>query len=531
MAKFADSNSIYRNVLNPRQKRTLLLLIIFWFFLLTFFTLWWFEKRHFVTAYGLVLNSIIIFWNYFIPAYFFYFVARMKVADSKLPVPKFKVAMVVTKTPAEPFSVLKKTLIGCLEQKFPHDTWVADENPVPETIKWCKENNVRISCRKDAAGYHNARWPRRAGSKEGNLAFFYDKYGYEFYDIVVQFDIDHIPGKNYLEEILRPFADDKVGYVSAPSICNLNEKESWSARARLYAESIMHGPLQAGHTNGFAPLCIGSHYAVRTKALKQIGGLGPEFAEDHSTTLLLNAAGWRGAHALYAIARGEGPATFSDCMIQEFRWSRSLTVLLLTLMPKVWKKLTPKFRFQFLFSQLWYPLFSGVMFLGLFLPLISVVLGVPLVSIPYLSFLLLSLFLDFSVLLIVFFLKRNGLFRPENAKIISWEVAVFQLVRWPYAMYGIIMAILDVVSGSDFKIMITPKGEAVERDFSFGILNPYVVLVAVYLTILYFSEYSPQVAGYYYFSYLIVLYYILSIWVIVTKHYREKRVFDIKIND
>ena len=96
----------------------------------------------------------------------------------------------------------------------------------------------------------------------------------------------------------------------------------------------MHGSLQAGYNGGLAPLCIGSHYAVRTVALRQIGGLGPELAEDHSTTLLMNAFGWRGVHALDAIAFGYGPRTFADLVTQEFQWSRSLVTLLLQYSPK-----------------------------------------------------------------------------------------------------------------------------------------------------------------------------------------------------
>ena len=45
-------------------------------------------------------------------------------------------------------------------------------------------------------------------------------------------------------------------------------------------------------------------------------------ARIHSTSLLLNAAGWRGIHAIDAIAYGDGPRTFADCVTQEFQWAR-----------------------------------------------------------------------------------------------------------------------------------------------------------------------------------------------------------------
>src|SRR4029078_4773119 len=198
--------------------------------------------------------------------------------------------------------------------------------------------------------------------------------GYENYDVVIQMDADHVPEPGYLEETLRRFRDPKVGYVAAHSICDRNVGESWSARGRLNAEGALHGALQAGYNGGLAPLCIGSHYAVRTAALKSIGGLGPELAEDHSTTLMFNANGWTGVHAIDAIARGEGPKTFADLARQEFQWARSLTTILLRHTPACLAQLHPRLRFQFIFSELWYFLFSFFMFLMFLIPIVALLL-------------------------------------------------------------------------------------------------------------------------------------------------------------
>ena len=126
----------------------------------------------------------------------------------------------------------------------------------------------------------------------------------------------------------------------------------------------MHGPYQLGLNGGFVPLCIGSHYSVRTSALKQIGGLGPELAEDFSTTFLLNAAGWQGAFCHKAIASGDGPQTFYDGMKQEFQWSRSLTNLLLTIVPPRLRHLPLRKRLQMAYAVIWYPSIAAVSFIG-----------------------------------------------------------------------------------------------------------------------------------------------------------------------
>src|SRR2546430_15410972 len=136
---------------------------------------------------------------------------------------------------------------------------------------------------------------RRTRCKEGNLAYFYDHWGYRHYDVVVQFDCDHRPSPTYLAEMVRPFTDPAVGYVAAPSVCDANAATSWAARGRLYREATFHGAFQLGHSDGWAPACIGSHYAVRTTALQDIGGLRAPPPPGVSTPLPLHPGGWRRA--------------------------------------------------------------------------------------------------------------------------------------------------------------------------------------------------------------------------------------------
>ena len=294
-----------------------------------YFWVWWLQPKHNIGTVWFVLNSIALGWATLIPLYLLSLYIRGRVSGGQVAPPGGRVAMVVTKAPSEPWIVVRQTLEAMLAQDYPHDTWLADEDPACETIAWCKAHGVRVSTRKGVAAYHRTTWPRRTRCKEGNLAYFYDHYGYDLYDFVVQMDADHVPSCGYLREMLKPFSNPLVGYVSAPSICDKNAAKNWSARGRLYVEATVHGLLQAAYSNGWAPLCIGSHYAVRTRALREIGGLGPELAEDHSTTLMMNAHGWRGVHAFNAIAHGDGPSTFRDLITQEFQWSRSLMTIFL----------------------------------------------------------------------------------------------------------------------------------------------------------------------------------------------------------
>ena len=388
-------------VLSTKQKRLLKIFIGLWLIAVWWFWVWWLQPQH-ILGYGrYFINTILLSWTLLLPGYFFFFVLRMKKTNPALSIPdNWRIAMVVTKAPSEPWSVVKKTLTAMLNQLTTHDTWLADEDPQPETIDWCNQHGVKISTRKGVIDYHRATWPRRTKCKEGNLAYFYDHYGYANYDFVVQLDADHVSTPGYLEAMIRPFNDSKVGYVSAPSICDANAGSSWVARSRLYIESGLHGPLQTGYNNGLAPLCIGSHYAIRTEALKQIGGLGPELAEDFSTSLMMNAGGWKGVHAVDAIAHGDGPASFTDFIIQEFQWSRSMVMILLTMFRSHWLKLPFKLKIQFIFLMLWYPLYGLMMLMAFFLPLIALITNTPWVNVDYMTFALYTGILSFVGLLI-----------------------------------------------------------------------------------------------------------------------------------
>ncbi|WP_298261752.1 glycosyltransferase [uncultured Litoreibacter sp.] len=487
-----------------------------------FFWIWWLQPEHNVGWGRYVIVSSCLFWIYFLQGYFVAMFLRAQRIAAHVGVPKpARVAMVVTKAPNEPFAILRETLGAMLAQDVPHDTWLADEDPQAETIEWCAAHGVKISTRQGVAEYHQPVWPRRTRCKEGNLAYFYDHYGYSQYDFVAQLDADHVPQSGYLREVLRPFSDPSIGYVSAPSICAQNARTSWAARTRLHAEAMFHGVLQAGYSNGWAPMCIGSHYAVRTAALRQIGGLGPELAEDHSTSLLMNAAGWRGMHAMDAIAIGQGPANLSDLVTQEFQWSRSLLTLLLAHTPRYVRSLPARQKFQFVFSQLWYPLFAVFMAVMFALPAFALLLDTRFVDVTYPAFLL-HVFPTIVVLVgLAFVIRRDGFFRPLNAKVLGWEKALFAALQWPWVLWGCTMAVWDRLSGKFVDFRVTPKGEAASASVPWRVLAPYFALASASLAPVIFATNVANAAGFYIFALVNAAIYTSLFAIIVTNHLRE----------
>ena len=500
------------------QQVVLYVFIALWVAFMARFWMWWLSSYHADIPVQFAINTALLAWTTILPSYYLYFLTKMKKVNLEIRIPSgLRVAMVVTKTPHEPFSVVRETLEAMLTQEYPHDTWLADEEPREEVLRWCGEHDVQVSSRFRVAEYHNPTWPRRTKCKEGNLAYFYDMYGYDQYDVVVQMDADHRPAAGYLEAMLHPFADPAVGYVSAPSICDANAKDSWTVRMRLYAEATLHGSLQAGYNDGWAPLCIGSHYAVRTKALREVGGLGPELAEDHSTTLLMNAFGWRGVHALDAEAHGDGPATFHDCIIQEYQWSKSLMVVLLKYFPKYGRQLSLKLKFQFLFSELWYPLFACSMVLAFLQPVAALVTRTPWAHVGYIDFLAHSVPPVALLMVVVWWVKRNGWLRPQNTPILRWEPVLFELARWPWVLLGIVGALWEVVRAKPVEFRITPKGEAVSRHIPFKTIVPYAFIAGISLLAVIGVQNAGGARGYYFLLLVNAFLYLLLLGAVLLK--------------
>lgn len=517
-------NRHLRPVLARGQRRVLACLIVLWSAVNAWAWSWWLQPSSFGSPVGLSINSALLSVESIgLPVWFFFWIWRMRRPDAGLEPADLRTAMVVTKAPSEPWPVVRETLEAMLDQDFPfdYDVWLADEQPSDETCAWTERHGVSVSTREGVVAYHRPTWPRRTRCKEGNLAHFYDTWGYELYDVVAQLDADHVPDRSYLRHIAGPFRDPHVGYVAAPSICDRNAEHSWSARGRLYAEAVLHGPTQAGHSGGCAPSCIGSHYAVRTSALREIGGLGPELAEDFTTTLMMSSHGWHGVFAVDAVAHGDGPATIADCMTQEFQWSRSMMNVLLQINRRYWSGLSRAAKLRLGFCQIWYPLFAILMLASVLIPIVAIVTRTPPMRVSLGGFYLHFGPPTFVLLLAVLWLRRLKWLRPVTAKAVSWEIALFQLARWPWVLFGCAQAIAGWIARREFSFRVTPKGRVGCSPLPFRVVLPYVLLALICAAPAILNLDAGRAHGYYVLTLINATLYLLTAIAVVVAHVRE----------
>ncbi len=484
--------------LSRGSHRILLVLTVVFLITLAAFFSWWFSPAHRLSWPGFVANSALLIIVLVLPVYFLLTVNRMRRVNPHLPVPDLRVAMVVTKAPSEPWSMVRATLEAMLAQDYPgdYDVWLADEDPTDEVIEWCLLRGIGVSTRRGDERYQRLTWPRRRRCKEGNLAYFYDYYGYAKYDVVSQLDADHVPDRHYLKEMVRPFWNPAVGYVAAPSICDANAGQSWAVMGRPHEEASFHGAQQLGLNVDGTPVCIGSHYAVRTAALRQIGGVGPELAEDFTTSYLLNVAGWRGAYAIDAVAHGDGPPSFAAMVTQEFQWSRSLTKALMHLVLRTWTRLPTALGLRFIFQSGVYVLLSLMFVGGVVLFSVASATRSPWVAVNILAFFGLWLLLSGWLLVAAFQLRRNDLIRPVGSPIVSWQRALYAGSRFPFILLGVGAAVMESIVPRTIDFKVTPKGDVGPQPFPVRLVVPFAIVAVILAGSASIGLGSPNVIGY-----------------------------------
>jgi cellulose synthase (UDP-forming) len=419
---------------------------------------WWFRKEHVVwnvfSITMFILVSLAFFYDTtFLPTVYLFFVGKMrKPPERRAPRAQsdVKVAMVTLCVPSkESFGVIERQLKAMVNVKYPHDSWVLDEEGDPRVRALAKRLGVKYFTRKGREEYNQSHPPFQAKTKAGNFNAWLDAHGRR-YDFVTQLDIDHVPSPDYLNNVLGYFEDPRVAWVQGPSI--YGNFDNWTARGAAEQELVLQGPLQMGFY-GFnqTPYIIGSHTTYRVEALLQIGGFQPTRAEDHLDTVVLAAHGWKGVFIPEPIAVGDGPETLNIYLAQQFAWAYSLMQVLLCYFPKYIRNLSVRHVLQFLFSETWYPLYGMSMAILFLMPLCSLIFNVPIATMSFFGFLVHYLPVAVSCFGIWCWTRRW--FQPKGLTL-SWRGIVLHIARWPIIMW----ALINVLFGVKRPYMITPKG-------------------------------------------------------------------------
>jgi cellulose synthase (UDP-forming) len=225
----------------------------------------------------------------------------------------------------EPYDLIERSLTSACTMRGEHRTWLLDDGSDPCSAAMAKRLGAGYFARE---GHTNA--------KAGNVNAALEKTEG---DIVVVFDIDHVPEPDFLERSVGYFANPRIGFVQV-MLTFSNSQESWVAKAAVETSSDFYNPTSLGaHGMGSATL-MGSNALMRRTALESIGGYQPGLAEDLATSIALHAAGWQSAYVAEPLAPGLAPPSFFSWFIQQLKWARGVFELLLTAYPRLFGRLS-----------------------------------------------------------------------------------------------------------------------------------------------------------------------------------------------
>ena len=480
-----------------------------WFTANVFFWHWWFQSNHVVTWWRFGLTTFALSYDLtLMPLAFILLLYHMK---RPLPVPArpgLRVAMVTAIVPsAESIDILEQTVAGMLMVAYPHDSWVLDEGGDERVRALCVEYGINYWSRKGIAKFNQPVWPFQAKTKSGNYNSWFSEIGYERYDYLVQLDTDHIPEPDYLDEVLGYFDDPEVAYVALPSV--YRNLEDWTTRGSSEQSQVFQGPIQMGYY-GWAnsPMIIGSHAAYRMKHLQEIGGFAPSRAEDHLDSLRFVQAGYRGVFVPKVLAEGLGPHNLSDFLAQEHQWAFSIAQVLFKF-GRDKGLLTLRQRLVFLFSELWYFLYSATFLVLFLIPLLALLSGRPVADVPLTEFLQRSIPVTLASLTLLAWAYSRRWFKPGTHFFISWQGILLGFARWPIVLVAIVEATISVLFRQGrFTYLVTPKGgAALSVRNALRSIAPYALLglISAFVPIFYWAtgrDPEGHAAGYVFFALL-----------------------------
>jgi cellulose synthase (UDP-forming) len=362
----------------------------------------------------------------------------------------WSVAVATTFVPgAEPLEMLEDTVQALVAMAYPHDTWVLDEGDDAHVKALCTRLGARHFSRKPFAYYQTREGPFQARSKHGNYNAWLNAHGLADYDILVNFDPDHVPEPTFLDEVLGYFDDPRVGYVQAAQ-AYYNERASFIARGAAEETYAYYSSTQMASYALGLPIVTGCHTAHRVAALNEVGGFAAHDADDLLVTYHYRAAGWQGVYVPKVLARGLTPVDWAGYLAQQRRWARSVLDIKFKRYPRLAGRLSPAACLLGGLHGLYYlqGLTAGV--------------GVGLLAYLLASGQAPQLFTDgtlwrwlglYAVLQAVDGYRQRFFLDRRREWGFHWRASLLQWVKWPYVG----LALLEVLLGRRHGYAITPK--------------------------------------------------------------------------
>lgn len=329
-----------------------------------------------------------------------------------------------------------------------------------ELMQLCRELGVRYSTR-----------PANEHAKAGNMSAALERLDG---DLVVVFDADHVPSRDFLARTVGYFVQDpKLFLVQTPHFFlnpdpidrNLGLRSDCPPENEMFYH-LSHRGLDRW---GGAFFC-GSAAVLRRAALDDAGGFaGETITEDAETAIGLHRRGWKSLYVDHAMIAGLQPESFVSFIQQRGRWATGMMQLLLLKNPLRGKGLSLTQRLCYINSMTFW-LFPLVRMTFILAPLLYLFFGLQIFVAT-----IQEVAVYMTSYMAVNFLVQNALYARVRWPLIS---EIYETAQAPYLSSAIFKTVLKP-RGAKFNV--TAKDEVLEEDFVSPIYKPLIAIFTLTL--------------------------------------------------
>lgn len=206
-----------------------------------------------------------------------------------------------------------RCLEACLKFTYPKERFeimVVDDSTDTRTSRLL----ARYAKRHANVSFHHR--DNREGYKPGALK---EVHPHVKGEIIVIFDADFVPQKDFLQRIVAPFEDDRVAIVQARQGF-LNLEKNLITRFAAYLLQVHHYIIMPINARINSVFFCGTAGALRKSAIEEVGGWNVEsITEDSDLSVRLLAKGYRTAYLKFETP-SEVPVTIESFIKQQMRW-------------------------------------------------------------------------------------------------------------------------------------------------------------------------------------------------------------------
>jgi cellulose synthase (UDP-forming) len=388
------------------------------------FGFWWFQPSHVQSVPLFVLLTIAVWYGIsrIVVGWYNYF--HVDQPRHVAPAEDISVAIFITASPGEPYSMFERTLEAAANLRHPHTTYLLDDTTDPAIAELAR-----------ASGAVHLELIGIPGAKAGKINAALGLTDEEF---ILVLDPDHIPFPQFLDRVLGHFSDSAVGFVQVAQTY-YNASRSFVARAACEQTFAFYGPIMQGMHGTGTTVAIGANCTFRRAALESIGGHGLGLAEDLVTSIRLHANGWRSVYVPEVLARGLVPEDLDSFLRQQLKWGRGVFEVLFREYPRAFRRLTIHQKISYLMIGSYY-LFGLTTPIYLLVPLIYLWTGVQPAAMFLSEFLERALPVGFFGTVIYLFAQR-WMVDPVRERGAHWRGMLLKIGSWSVYLYGFWLAI------------------------------------------------------------------------------------------